>query len=295
MPPGPTRWGAARTRKHVETVAKMGKDDNNPHQPEDPFEALKQARQNQVEVGGRRRGSSNKKAKEAEVAKSKKNRQIIFAGLLVASVAAFFFTDQTEEPSQQPTQQAVNMQKKKAQVEAIEKRKAEARAEMQAKLNKQLEEVEVEDMEAFTVDEEEQLIVRIPEEFRNGAKAKVPVRPPGLNGSLSTEMANTPGVHSGLSLMTMCVRVMLRPVPSSGRMQPAYEQALQMQPNSGKIRARYGNALFKQGNMDGAEVELRQALSRGAAVAHKYLGTWRGGGGHLRCQYALPGLPTAAP
>ena len=52
----------------------------------------------------------------------------------------------------------------------------------------------------------------------------------------------------------------------------AYQNALQMQPASGRIRARYGNALFKQGDMDGAEVELRQALSQGAAVAHKYLG-----------------------
>ena len=52
----------------------------------------------------------------------------------------------------------------------------------------------------------------------------------------------------------------------------AYQQALAMQPASGNIRARYGNALFKQGDMDGAEVELRQALSQGVAVAHKYLG-----------------------
>jgi Tfp pilus assembly protein PilF len=52
----------------------------------------------------------------------------------------------------------------------------------------------------------------------------------------------------------------------------AYEKALEMQPQNGRIRARYGNALFKRGDMGGAEVELRQALSLGAAVAHKYLG-----------------------
>ena len=178
-----------------------------------------------------------------------------------------------EDPQAQPRQKAAKVEKEKAQEEAIEKRKAEARAEMQAKLNKQLEEVKVEDMEAFTVDEEEQLIVRVPEEFRKGAKGKAAIRPPGLT-AVPPAAANVPDV----STRSMSLNDHVRAGDSAASAKQwssaasAYHQALAMQPASGQLRARYGNALFKQGNMDGAEVELRQALSQGAAFAHKYLG-----------------------
>ena len=271
--PAPAAARRGRENEAVEKVAKTGNEGGNPHQFVDPFEALKQARK--AQGSGTRKGSSKKRAaRAAEEAKTKQNRQLIFVGLLVAAAAAYFFVAPPEDPQTQPRQKAAKVQKEKAQEEAIEKRKAEARAEMQAKLNKQLEEVKVEDMEAFTVDEEEQLIVRVPEEFRKGAKGKAAIRPPGLNGAPSTATPNAPDA----STRSMSLNDHVRAGDSAASAKQwssaasAYQKALAMQPASGQIRARYGNALFKQGDMDGAEVELRQALSQGAAVAHKYLG-----------------------
>ena len=266
--------GARRGRenKAVKQVAKTGNDDVNPHQFVDPFEALKQARQSQGGKGKPRRKGSKRAAAEAAAKKSKQNRQLILGGLFVAAIAAFFFTGTTEEEVVQPKAPSANAQRQKAQEELIAKRKAEARAEMQAKLNKQLEEVEVEDMEAFTVDEE-QLIVRVPEQFRTGAKAKVPVRPPGATGASPAVPASGQVTQRAMSLSD---HVSAGDTAARSKQWPAavaaYEQALQMQPQNGRIRARYGNALFKTGDTDRAEIELRSALSTGAAVAHKYLG-----------------------
>ena len=263
-----------RENQAVEKVAKTGNDEVNPHQFVDPFEALKQARKAQGGSGGRRKGSSKRKAKAAEEAKTKQSRQLIFVGLLVASAAAYFFAAPKDPVEQEPRQKSAKVQKEQAQEEAIEKRKAEARAEMQAKLNKQLEEVKVEDMEAFTVDEEEQLIVRVPEEFRKGAKGKLAARPPGMGGVTAPSGSAMPDVSQRSMSLNDHVRAGDQAASAKqwASAVSAYQQALAMQPASGSIRARYGNALFKQGNMDGAEVELRQALSQGAAIAHKYLG-----------------------
>jgi len=268
-PPAGARRG--RENKAVEKVAKTGSDDLNPHQFVDPFEALKQARQSQG-ASPRRRGPSKRAVKEAEEAKTKQNRKLILGGLFVAAISAFLFVGTEEEAVVKTPVPSATVQKKKAQDEAIEKRKAEARAEMQAKLNKQLEEVEVEDMEAFTV-EEEQLIVRVPEEFRTGAKGKMPIRPPGAAGVSPSIPGSGAVTQRAMSLADhvsagdAAARSKQWDVASS-----AFEQALAMQPQNGRIRARYGNALFKRGDMNGAEVELRQALTQGAAVAHKYLG-----------------------
>jgi hypothetical protein len=267
-PPGARR---GRENKAVEKVAKTGKDDENPHQFVDPFEALKQARQSQG-ASPRRRGTSKRAVKEAKEAKSKQNRKLILGGLFVAAISAFFFVGTEEETVVQKAAPSATVQKQKAQEEAIAKRKAEARAEMQAKLNKQLEEVEVEDMEAFTV-EEEQLIVRVPEEFRTGAKGKIPMMPPGAKGSAPVMPGSGAVTQSAMSLTDY-----VSAGDASARSKQwasassSYAKALEMQPQNGRIRARYGNALFKSGDMGGAEVELRQALSQGASVAHKFLG-----------------------
>jgi predicted Zn finger-like uncharacterized protein len=259
-----------REDKVVETVAKTGNDDENPHQFVDPFEALKQARQSQG-TAPRRRGTKRAAKKAAEV-KSKQNRKLILGGLFVTAILAFFFVGTQEAAVVQTQAPSATVQKQKAQEEAIAKRKAEARAEMQAKLNKQLEEVEVEDMEAFTV-EEEQLIVRVPEQFRTGAKGKIPAFPQGATGAVPAMPGSRAVTQRAMSLTDhvsagdAAARSKQWELASS-----AYEKALEMQPQNGRIRARYGNALFKRGDMGGAEVELRQALSLGAAVAHKYLG-----------------------
>ena len=134
--PAPARRGAEQ--KAVQSVAKTGNDEHNPHQFVDPFESLKASRQQRTSTRTRRK-SKKAAAKEAE-ASAKQRKQLILVGLLACATGAYFYIDRAPPPGPTPQQQAAERAKaaEVAQEEAIKKRAEEARARMKANLNKAL-------------------------------------------------------------------------------------------------------------------------------------------------------------
>jgi len=253
----------------VDTVAKTGSEDKNPHQFVDPFEALKQSRE--AKATGRKRRQTKQKAAQVAEAKEKRTRFIIIGGLLACSVAAYIGISQPDEVAVDNTAQAAKKKKESddAKQAEIEKAAADARSRMEKELNAALKDVKTEDMDAFSV-EEDQLIAKVPDEFLRGAKAKAPFAPPGSAGS-------TLGLPApGQQRMSAADYIGQGDMASrSGKYEEAagaYRSALELNPTNMSIRAKLGHALFKDGNIDAAEVELRAALAGGAVTAHKYLG-----------------------
>ncbi len=253
----------------VETVAKTGSEDKNPHQFVDPFEALKQSRE--AKATGRKRRQTKQKAAQVAEAKEKRTRFIIIGGLLACAVAAYIGISQPDEVAVDNTAQAAKKKKESddAKQAEIEKAAADARSRMEKELNAALKDVKTEDMDAFSV-EEDQLIAKVPDEFLRGAKAKAPFAPPGAAGS-------TLGLPApGQQRMSAADYIGQGDMASrSGKYEEAagaYRSALELSPTNMSIRAKLGHALFKDGNIDAAEVELRAALAGGAVAAHKYLG-----------------------
>lgn len=253
----------------VETVAKTGSEDKNPHQFVDPFEALKQSRE--AKATGRKRRQTKQKAAQVAEAKEKRTRIIIIGGLLACAVAAYIGISQPDEVAVDNTAQAAKKKKESddAKQAEIEKAAADARSRMEKELNAALKDVKTEDMDAFSV-EEDQLIAKVPDEFLRGAKAKAPFAPPGAAGSTLGLPA------SGQQRMSAADYIGQGDMASrSGKYEEAagaYRSALELNPTNMSIRAKLGHALFKDGNIDAAEVELRAALAGGAVTAHKYLG-----------------------
>ena len=271
--PPSARRGAEQ--KAVDSVAKTGKDDHNPHQFVDPFEALKASRQQRTTSRTRRK---SKKAVAAELeAKSKQKKQLILVALLGCAAAAYWGIDRT--PDTGPSPQQIQAEKKKrdsaAQEEAIKKRAEEARARMQENLNKALKDVKVEEIDAFTV-EEDQLIVKVPEQFRKGASGELPKRlPPEFDAAPGgrepagesdvTQRDMSPADHAAMGESAIRSKNWASAVK-------AFKAAVDGQAENGRYRARYGYALYKSGDLGEGEAQLRQAVSMGAVSAHKYLG-----------------------
>ena len=266
--PAPARRGSEQTA--VESIAKTGSEDTNPHQFVDPFEALKQSRE--AKATGRKRRKTKQRAAEVAVAKEKRTRYIILGGLLACAAAAFVAISQPADESVDTTATAAR-QKKEAEAAkqaALEQHAADARSRMQQELSAALKDVKTEEIEAFAV-EEEQLIAKVPDEFRKGAKAKAPFAPPGASAQ------GLPGASAlGQRTMSAADHIGMGDMASrSAKYDEAassYKSALQLNPANMSVRAKLGHALFKGGNVDAAEVELRAALSGGAVAAHKYLG-----------------------
>ena len=254
----------------VQNVAKTGSEDTNPHQFVDPFEALKQSRE--AKATGRKRRQTKQKAAEVAEAKEQRTRYIIIGGLLACAVAAYVGITQPDEVAVDNTAQAA--QKKKESDDAkqaeIAQAAADARSRMEKELNAALKDVKTEDMDAFSV-QEDQLIAKVPDEFLKGAKAKAPFAPPGAAGSSSLGMPGT-----GQQRLSAADHIGQGDMASrSGKYDEAvgaYRSALELNPTNMTVRAKLGHALFKGGNIDAAEVELRSALAGGAVAAHKYLG-----------------------
>jgi len=258
-------------QKAVESVAKTGSEDTNPHQFVDPFEALKQSRQ--AKATGRKRRNTKKKAAADAEAKQKRTRYIILGGLLACAIAAIIGVRKPvdEEVSQAPTAAQLKKVEDEAKAAALEKHAADTRQRMQKKLNAALKDVEVEEMDAFSV-EEDQLIAKIPDEFRKGAKSKAPFAPPTGRGLPSTAGGSDVSQRSMSAADHMSMGDHAKRSGRYDEAATAYKAALAMNPTNAGLRAKLGHALFKSGNMDAAEVELRAALSAGAVAAHKYLG-----------------------
>jgi hypothetical protein len=255
----------------VKAVAKTGNDDTNPHQFVDPFEALKQSRE--AKATGRKRRVSKKQAAAAAAAKEKRTRYIILGGLLACAVAAIIGIKQP--PEDVVDNGAAMAQKRKdaeaAKKAALEQHAADARTRMQEELSAALKDVKPKEMDAFSL-EEDQLIAKVPDEFRKGAKAKAPFAPPGARPDATQAAA------SGVSQRNMSAADHIGMGDMAARSArydeaaAAYRSALEMNPTNMAVRAKLGHALYKSGNVDSAEVELRAALSGGAVAAHKYLG-----------------------
>ena len=271
--PAGARRGAEQ--KAVQSVAKTGNDDHNPHQFVDPFESLKASRQQRNTTRGRRK-SKKAAAKEAEES-AKQRKQLILVGLLACAVGVYFYIDRAPPPGPTPQQQEAERAKaaKAAQEEALKQRADEARARMKENLNKALKDVKVEEIDAFAV-EEDQLIAKIPEEFRNGGKGmKAPIRPPpgfdtppgfdGVGGSDVTQRGMSAADHFEMG------RGAVRSKNWSDAVR-AFKSATDLEPSNAAYRAQYGFALFKSGDLGEAEAQLRQAKSAGAVAASKYLG-----------------------
>ena len=92
--PAGARRGAEQ--KAVQSVAKTGNDDHNPHQFVDPFESLKASRQQRNTTRGRRK-SKKAAAKEAEES-AKQRKQLILVGLLACAVGVYFYIDRAPFP-----------------------------------------------------------------------------------------------------------------------------------------------------------------------------------------------------
>ncbi len=267
--PAAARRGSEQ--KAVKAVPKTGNDDTNPHQFVDPFEALKQSRE--AKATGRKRRISKREAAAAVEAKQKRTRYIILGGLLACAVAAIIGTQKPPADESSPAASVAAQRKAEAEAKAaaLEQHAADARTRMKRDLDKALQDVKGEEMDAFSV-QEDQLIARVPEEFRKGAKAKAPFAPP--NSPASAASARTGDVSQRtlsatdhISMGDMAIRSAKYADAAT-----AYKSALQLNPANVGLRAKLGHALFKGGNLDAAEVELRAALSGGAVSAHKYLG-----------------------
>ena len=269
--PSSARRGAEQ--KAVESVAKTGKDDENPHQFVDPFEALKQSRQQRTSTRTRRK-SKKQAAAEAE-ASTKQRKQLIMAALLLCAAGAYFGINAL--PDEGPSEAQVRATKKQAesaqQEEAQKKRSEELRARMQENINKTLKDVKVEEINAFTV-EEDQLIVKVPDEFKKGGKASNPMLPPsGYEPPPTDPVASGDVTQRALSAedhIAMGEAAMRAKKWSNAS--SAFRAALELQPSNHGLRARLGFVLFKKGDMDTAEMQLRQASAAGAVAASKYLG-----------------------
>ena len=258
-------------QKAVQAVAKTGSEDTNPHQFVDPFEALKQSRE--AKATGRKRRNTKKKAAADAEAKQKRTRYIILGGLLACAVAAIIGVRQPvdEEVSQAPTPAQLKKVEDEAKAAALEKHAADTRQRMQKELNAALKDVEVEEINAFSV-EENQLIAKIPDEFRKGAKAKAPFAPPIGRGLPAASGGSDVSQRSMSAADHMSMGDQAKRSGRYDEAATAYKAALAMNPTNAGLRAKLGHALFKDGKMDSAEVELRAALSAGAVAAHKYLG-----------------------
>ena len=273
--PAAARRGAEQ--KAVQSVAKTGNDDHNPHQFVDPFESLKASRQ-QRSTSRTRRKSKKAAALEAENS-AKQRKQLILVGLLACAVGVYFYVDRAPPPGPTPQQQEAERAKaaKAAQEEALRKRAEDARARMKENLNKALKDVQVEEIDAFAV-EEDQLIARVPEEFRKGAKGmKAPIRPPpGFDGV--PDAGARSGGESDVSQRGMSAADHFEMGRGAARSKNwsdavrAFKAATEMEPANAAYRAQYGFALFKSGDLGEAEGQLRQAKSGGAVAASKYLG-----------------------
>ena len=256
-----------REQAAVQAVAKTGSEEDAGHQFVDPFEALKQQRQARGGSQGRRKGSS-KKAAKAAAEKKQKDKKIIILGLLAAVAAVVVFVAMKEEPAAVVSPGAVKQKQADMDKATLAKRKEEARAKMKAKLNKALQDVEVEEIEFYET-QDEQLIVKVPEHIKNAGKVMpgggesegvgVPKNPDG------TVRAKTAQDHVAAGDMSARAGQFDQAVAS-------FEKAISMQPGNPNIRARYGRVLYQQGNLGEAEAQLRQALSEGSVPAHKYLG-----------------------
>jgi predicted Zn finger-like uncharacterized protein len=266
--PSSARRGAEEMA--VGAVPKTGSDDENPHQFVDPFEALKQSRQ--VRTSGKTRRVSKKQAAKAVEVSAKQRKQLIMAGLLLCSSAAYFGIDHAvdEGPSPGQIQQAERKVEAEAQEAVLKKRAEEARARMQDNLNKALKDVKVEEIDAFTV-QEDQLIVRVPDAFKKGGVGALPMgRLPEITPGYQGRGDVTQRVLSAQDHFAMgqAAARTQRWVVASG----AFKSALELEPSNAGFRARLGFSLYKQGDFDGAEAELRRAASAGAVSAGKYLG-----------------------
>ena len=271
--PAPARRGAEQ--KAVQSVAKTGNDDHNPHQFVDPFESLKASRQQRSSTRTRRK-SKKAAAKEAETS-AKQRKQLILVGLLACATGVYFYIDRAPPPGPTPQQQEAERAKaaQTAQEEVLKQRADEARARMKENLNKALKDVKVEEIDAFAV-EEDQLIAKVPEEFRKGAKGlKPPVRPPpGFDTLPALEEAGGADVtQRGMSAADHFEmgRGAVRSKNWSDAVR-AFKAATELEPGNAGYRAQYGFALFKSGDLGEAEAQLRQAKSGGAVAASKYLG-----------------------
>ncbi len=271
--PAGARRGAEQ--KAVQSVAKTGKDDHNPHQFVDPFESLKASRQQRTTTRARKQ---SKKAQAAAAETSAKQRkQLILVGLLACAVGVYFYIDRSPPPGPSPAEVAAERAKiaKAAKEEELKKAAEDARARMKENLNKALQDVKVEEIDAFAA-EEDQLIVRVPEEFRNGGKGLgVPIPPQPLSGLPSDPMASggTDVSQRGLSAKDHfdMGRGAIRSQQWSDAVK-AFKSALDLEPSNASYRAQYGFALYKSGDLGEAEAQLRQAQSAGAVAARKYLG-----------------------
>jgi len=271
--PASARRGAEQ--KAVQSVAKTGNDEHNPHQFVDPFESLKASRQQRTTTRTRRK-SKKAAAKEAETS-AKQRKQLILVGLLACATGVYFYIDQAPPPGPTPQQQEAERAKaaQAAQDEELKKRAEDARARMKENLNKALKDVKVEEIDAFAV-EEDQLIAKIPEEFQKGAKGmKPPIRPPpgfdrlpaldDAGGADVTQRGMSAADHFEMG------RGAVRSKNWSDAVK-AFKAATEIEPGNAVYRAQYGFALFKSGDLGEAESQLRQAKSGGAVAASKYLG-----------------------
>lgn len=263
--PAAARRGSEQTA--VQSIAKTGSEDTNPHQFVDPFEALKQSRE--AKATGRKRRKNKQRAAEVAIAKEKRTRYVILGGLLVCAGAAYFGISQPAGDAVDSTAMAARQEKEAeaAKQAAIEQHAADARTRMQEELSAALKDVKTEEIEAFAV-EEEQLIAKIPDEFMKGAKAKAPFAPPGQAAPVAAGTGQrTLSAADHIGMGDMASRSAKYEEAAS-----SYKSALQLNPANMSVRAKLGHALYKGGNIDAAEVELRAALSGGAVAAHKYLG-----------------------
>jgi tetratricopeptide (TPR) repeat protein len=268
---GPASARRGSEAKAVEKLAQTGNEESTGHQFIDPFEALKQTRKSRGRLQGTR--VSKKAAAAAVEAGAKQRKQMIMVALLLCATGLYFGIDRTVDDGRA---EAVLANEQKIQAEerkkaSLKKRGEEARARMEENLNAALKEVKKEDMAAFTI-EEDQLIVLVPKEFQKGPPGDGSFSPPSFR-DLADYAADALKGKGALSLED---HVSMGDAASrSGRYEDAavsYKLALEAQPTNAVLRARLGHALFKGGNIDAAELELRTALSAGAVSAHKYLG-----------------------
>jgi predicted Zn finger-like uncharacterized protein len=247
----------------LSSIPATGNSEASDHQFVDPFEALKQQRGART----RSRPGPSKKKRKADMAaalKQRKQRVLVVAAVLLAG--GYFVMDQMPEAT---TTDAVIQagQRAAAQANAKTKKHAESvRKRMQADLNAALETVKTDDVGAFRV-EEDQLMVRVPAGARGGAGAAGAL-PPGMGSGQPA------GVDQRASSANDLVALGNTAARNGrwGDAADAYRRALQMDPSSADTRARHGRALYKQGDVAGAQGELRQAAGAGSSLAHKILG-----------------------
>ncbi len=260
-------------QKAISSVPSTGNRQAVDHQFVDPFEAMKQQRsvRNRSSAGASPKKSKKKKAKELAAAKQQKTRRIVIFCVLAVALAAVVVqqlpsTDDRDAAVEEATQRAADAAAAKA------KQRAESvRKQMQEDLKAELQTVNDNDVEAFRV-EEDQLIARVPDHVRPGGDSKFPTKAKFRQGG------GIPDGMDGVDQRSTSPSDLIALGDSAARggrwadAASAYRRALEMEPGNASARALHGRALYKQGDVGGAEGELRQAAGAGSPLAHKFLG-----------------------